>query len=196
MKSRIVLLFAVLVTCLLTTANAATWKFYNWNKYQKATVGQGTVWDKAWGIPKHSGWLWYWKGADKLKNVVVRDPSKKTKDLVLRVTYPARSRNPEASPNGGLGFLANPLKISKNAKVVTFQYSIFFPKGFKFVRGGKLPGLYGGHGECTGGTDSSGCFTTRYIYTFVILSNYNVVQNQLLTQLHYNNIESCGETMD
>jgi hypothetical protein len=171
MKSRIVLLLVVLVTCLLTSTEAATWKFYNWNKYQKLAINQGAAWEKVWGIPKHSGWLWYWKGADKTKNVAVRDPTKKTKDLVLRVTYPAGSRNPESRIAGGLGFLAQPLKISKNAKTVTFQYSVYFPKGFKFVRGGKLPGLYGGHGECTGGTDSSGCFTTRYVFTFVILSN-------------------------
>lgn len=164
MKSRIVLFLVVLVSCLLTATDAATWKFYNWNKYQKATVGQGSVWDKRWGIPEHGGWLWFWKGADKLKNVVVRDPTKKTKDLVLRVVYPAGSRNPEVNPNGGLGFLAQPLKISSKTKTVTFQYSVYFPKGFKFVRGGKLPGLYGGHGECTGGSDSNSCFTTRLMW--------------------------------
>lgn len=162
-KSRLLVLFAVLACTLFSAieAKSSSWSFHNWNKYGKATVGKPTVWDKAWGIPEHGGWLWFWKGADKLKNVVVRDPTHKTKDLVLRVVYPAKSRNPEVSPNGGLGFIANPISISNSAKTVSFQYSVYFPKGFDFVRGGKMPGLYGGHGECTGGTDQKTCFTTR-----------------------------------
>lgn len=27
--------------------------------------------------------------------------------------------------------------------------------------GGKLPGIYGGNGECTGGDESGSCFTSR-----------------------------------
>ncbi|KAI8076964.1 hypothetical protein BDF21DRAFT_364304 [Thamnidium elegans] len=167
MKSRIFLLFIVVVSCLFVATEAKKtkqWKFMNWNKYQKATIGVGSVWDKTWGISKHGGWLWFWKGADKLKNVVVRDPTKKTKDLVLRVVYPYKSINPESSTVGGLGFLAQPLKIDKNDRIVSLQYNIFFPKGFNFARGGKLPGLYGGHGDCTGGSSDSGCFTTRLMW--------------------------------
>ncbi|KAI7869603.1 uncharacterized protein EV154DRAFT_530699 [Mucor mucedo] len=166
MKSRIVLLFLVLVSCLLATEAKKTqsWKFMNFNKYKKLTIGKGSVMDKSWGIQEHSGWLWFWKGADKLKNAAAIDPSKKTKDLVLRVKYPANSVNPESNTIGGLGFLAQPLTINKSAKVVSLQYSVFFPKGFDFVRGGKLPGLYGGHGECTGGSSSSACFTTRLMW--------------------------------
>ncbi|CEP18284.1 hypothetical protein [Parasitella parasitica] len=144
-----------------------TWKFNNWNKFGTATVGRGSNWDKAWGIPKHSGWLWNWKGAEKLKNVLVRDPSGKTKDLHLRVVYPAGSRNPEANPVGGLGIKAQPLVIDSNVTTVELTYSVFFPKGFNFVKGvlgGKLPGLFGGHGDCTGGTDSNKCFTTRIMW--------------------------------
>ncbi|KAI8967614.1 hypothetical protein BDF20DRAFT_805967, partial [Mycotypha africana] len=143
------------------------WKFYNWNKYgKKVTVGKGSVWDKAWGIPEHGGWLWFWKDADKLKNVVVSDPSgRKKKDLMLRVKYPKGSRNPEVNPIGGLGFKAAPLKLDNKVKTVELQYSVYFPKGFNFVRGsGKLPGLYGGHGECTGGEESKSCFTTRLMW--------------------------------
>lgn len=163
MKSHIILLFLVLVSCLLSAEAKKTqsWKFMNFNKYKKVTIGKGSIMDKSWGIADHSGWLWFWKGADALKNAAFVDPSKQTKDLVLRVKYPANSRNPEVTPIGGLGFLAEPLNITKNEKVVSFQYSVYFPKGFDFVRGGKLPGLYGGHGECTGGSSSTACFTTR-----------------------------------
>lgn len=164
MKSNYLLLFIVVLSCLFVSSEAKktkSWKFMNWNKYQKATVGVGSIWEKDWNISKHGGWLWFWKNADKLKSVVVRDPTKKTKDLVLRVVYPTKSINPESSTVGGLGFVAEPLKITKSDKVVSFQYNVYFPKGFKFVRGGKLPGLYGGHGECTGGSSDNNCFTTR-----------------------------------
>ncbi|KAI9481607.1 MAG: hypothetical protein EXX96DRAFT_608284 [Benjaminiella poitrasii] len=183
-KSRFIVLLLVVVICLISTIEAAKkttkkkttkkkttvkkskyWKFYNWNKYGKATVGKGSVWDKAWGIPEHGGWLWFWKGADKLKNVVVSDPSGlKKNDRMLRVIYPKNSRNPEANPVGGLGFKAQPFTIDSKVKTVVFQYSVYFPKGFKFVRGGKLPGLFGGHGECTGGEDSKTCFSTRIMW--------------------------------
>lgn len=138
LQSRFLTLAFALFFCLISTIEAAktqTWKFYSWNKYKKATVGKGSVWDKAWGIPEHGGWLWYWKGAEKLSNVLVKDPSKKSSDLVLRVSYPKNSRNPEVSPVGGLGFKAVPYTITNKAKYVELKYQVFFPKGFKFVRG-------------------------------------------------------------
>jgi hypothetical protein len=150
-KSRYLLLLVVVFICFISTIEAAKrrttkrkstkkvrskyWKFYNWNKYGKATVGKGSVWEKAWGIPEHDGWLWNWKGADNFKNVAARDPSGKKKDLMLRVEYPAGSRNPEARIIGGLGFKAHPLEIDTKVKTVVLQYSVFFPRGFKFVRG-------------------------------------------------------------
>ncbi|EIE82183.1 hypothetical protein G6F46_009270 [Rhizopus delemar] len=139
------------------------WKFMNWNKYKKAKVGTTTKWNNKWHIPKHRGWLWAWKGSEK-QNAAYRDPTKKTKDLVLRVKYNAHSRNPEVNPIGGLGFLAEPLTATKSTKKVTFQYSVYFPKSFKFVKGGKLPGIYGGNGECTGGDESGSCFTSRLMW--------------------------------
>lgn len=149
-KSRYLLLLAVVFICLISTIEAAKkktkkksskkvkskyWKFYNWNKYGKATVGKGSNFEKDWGIPEHGGWLWNWKGADNFKNVAVRDPSGKKKDLMLRVEYPKGSRNPEVNPIGGLGFKAHPIAIDQKVKTVIFQYSVYFPKGFKFVRG-------------------------------------------------------------
>lgn len=38
---------------------------------------------------------------------------------------------------------------------------MFFPADFDFVKGGKLPGMYGGHKGCSGGQDSEDCFSTR-----------------------------------
>lgn len=138
LQSRFFTLALTLFVCLISAIEAAktqTWKFSNWNKYKKATVGKPTVWDSAWGIQEHDGWLWTWKGAEKLSNVLVTDPSKKTKDKVIRVVYPKNSRNPEVNPIGGLGFKAVPYTITNKAKYVTLQYSVYFPKGFNFVRG-------------------------------------------------------------
>lgn len=160
-KSQLAFLFVTLVLCLLSLAEAGSidieasltlrkgkgkggkkhnsklWTFWNWNKYKKATVGKPTVWDAAFGIPEHSGWLWVWKNAETRNDVLIKDPVNK-KDLVLRVKYPKDSRNPEQSLVGGLGFKAEPLKIPASTKTVKFQYSVYFPKGFDWVRGMSL----------------------------------------------------------
>lgn len=43
------------------------------------------------------------------------------------------------------------------------SYEVAFEKGFDFVKGGKLPGLYGGDhsGWCTGGQTSTMCLSLR-----------------------------------
>ncbi len=41
---------------------------------------------------------------------------------------------------------------------------MFFPTGFNFVKGGKLPGLYGGKASCTGGDPAVDCFSTRLMW--------------------------------
>ena len=39
-----------------------------------------------------------------------------------------------------------------------------FGAEFDFVKGGKLPGLFGGHMSCSGGAESEDCFSTRFIW--------------------------------
>jgi hypothetical protein len=68
----------------------------------------------------------------------------------LQILYPNGSINPGNKPQGGTEFYAHPLDV-KGAMNVTLEYSVFFPKDFDFVKGGKLPGLYGGHKGCSGG---------------------------------------------
>ncbi|KAG0139553.1 hypothetical protein CROQUDRAFT_54546 [Cronartium quercuum f. sp. fusiforme G11] len=84
---------------------------------------------------------------------------------VIQVRYPLGSINPanKNAPQGGMGFYASPLNIS-HATNVTFSYSVFFPKDFQFVKGGKLPGLYGGKTGCSGGVNSDNCFSTRLMF--------------------------------
>ena len=71
----------------------------------------------------------------------VNDPAGGS-NTVLRVEYPKGSFKPSARPVGGTGFYAQPINL-KNATFVSFSYQVFFPENFNFVRGGKLPGLYG-----------------------------------------------------
>ncbi|GAA6036980.1 hypothetical protein JCM8097_005489 [Rhodosporidiobolus ruineniae] len=81
----------------------------------------------------------------------------------LQVKYPAGSRNPGGSIQGGVGFYSSKIDITQ-ASNVSFSYSVFFPTGFNFVKGGKLPGLYGGAKACSGGSAAESCFSTRLMF--------------------------------
>ncbi|ESO97123.1 hypothetical protein LOTGIDRAFT_143466, partial [Lottia gigantea] len=47
---------------------------------------------------------------------------------------------------------------------MTLSYDVYFEKGMDFVIGGKLPGMYGGATNCTGGRHSDACLTTRFMW--------------------------------
>jgi len=78
----------------------------------------------------------------------------------IDVIYPAGSYKPSASPQGGFGLYTNH-KLTSQA---VFQYGVYFPAGFNFVKGGKLPGLYGGKRSCSGGDPAYDCFSTRLMW--------------------------------
>lgn len=64
----------------------------------------------------------------------------------IKAHYPKGSYKPSASdgsPKGGLSFYApGPASVDlTTAKEATFGYAVMFPAGFKFVKGGKLPGI-------------------------------------------------------
>ncbi|KAF9494129.1 polysaccharide lyase family 14 protein [Pleurotus eryngii] len=73
--------------------------------------------------------------------------------------YPAGSINPASQPQGGAEFYASPLEGMAKARQMVLTYSVFFPVDFNWVRGGKLPGLYGGRSHCSGGDDATDCFS-------------------------------------
>jgi hypothetical protein len=84
----------------------------------------------------------------------------------LRVFYPAGSYSPSAPPPriiGGSQFYG-PV-IPNGVASARLQYQIRFPPGFDWVKGGKLPGLYGGTGN-TGKVHPNGAdgFTTRCMW--------------------------------
>lgn len=82
---------------------------------------------------------------------------------ILQLVYPAHSVNPSSKPAGGADFYASPLNLS-GARNVTLAYSVFFPADFDWVKGGKLPGLFGGHTGCSGGASARDCFSTRLMW--------------------------------
>lgn len=83
------------------------------------------------------------------------------------IRYPAGSYKPSASPVGGTGFYATPIDLS-TAKTVSLEYKLFFPADFQFNKGGKLPGLIGGHPSCSGGNKASDCFSTRFMVSLTL----------------------------
>lgn len=72
----------------------------------------------------------------------------------LRVHYPAGTSSPGEEPVGGAGFYSDPPSM-KGAERACLSYMVRFPADFDFVRGGKLPGLYGGEAP-SGGEDVDG----------------------------------------
>ncbi|KAF8437533.1 hypothetical protein L210DRAFT_3647248 [Boletus edulis BED1] len=63
----------------------------------------------------------------------------------------------------GADFYATPLNLA-GARNVTLEYSVFFAANFNWVKGGKLPGLFGGHTGCSGGASAQDCFSTRLMW--------------------------------
>ncbi|ORY89257.1 hypothetical protein BCR35DRAFT_173071 [Leucosporidium creatinivorum] len=110
-----------------------------------------------------SNWNWT-SGTSEFLNFVV-DPFGGGK-IVLRVRYPKSSYAHEVA-GGVTGFYldvfdgANPLRA-------LLSYQVAFSTNFDFVKGGKLPGLYGGDhsGGCWGGVNSDLCFSLR-VYAYL-----------------------------
>ncbi|KAI9105334.1 hypothetical protein DFS34DRAFT_575047 [Phlyctochytrium arcticum] len=113
-------------------------------------------WEKAWMFVKDS----YGK---QNRDVVPNPTGGKPLQSVMSVTYPAGSRNPKGKIVGGCGFYATPIDIS-DSRSVTLSFNILFPEKFNFVKGGKLPGLYGGRTGCSGGNKALDCFSTRFMF--------------------------------
>ena len=82
---------------------------------------------------------------------------------LLRITYPAGSASQSAGGTDG-GTQAY-LELPEPTDTLDLRYQLRFPTTFDFVKGGKLPGLYGG--TITGGQhipDGTNGFSTRYMW--------------------------------
>lgn len=83
--------------------------------------------------------------------------------VLLRTSYPAgsASRGTDGPPGGMQAYMRLPNPVD----VLDLTYQVRFPAGFDFVKGGKLPGLFGG--EVTSGQnipDGTNGFSTRYMW--------------------------------
>lgn len=68
---------------------------------------------------------------------------------ILKATYPKGSYNPSSRFHGGFQFNAQP-KVFPSQQI-TLTYQVLFPIGFRWVKGGKLPGLWIGNMGANGG---------------------------------------------
>ncbi|MCW2873697.1 polysaccharide lyase [Actinacidiphila oryziradicis] len=107
-------------------------------------------------------------GSFGLSRALLLDQPHSALGRLLRVRYPARSASPTVTrqyhdPEGGAQlYLA--LRSGPTA-TLHLRYYVRFPPEFDFVKGGKLPGLYGG--SVTGGRhipDGSDGLSTRYMW--------------------------------
>ncbi|MGC9527902.1 MAG: polysaccharide lyase [Limnospira sp.] len=117
-------------------------------------------WRDNWEVRRSRSW-----GLENLE--VIDDPTDRF-DRVLRVVYPKNSATPSVSrkegvPIGGAQFLAD-LGMSP-ADALRLSYHLRFSENFDFVKGGKLPGLFGGS-EISGGEipDGTNGFSTRLMW--------------------------------
>jgi hypothetical protein len=102
------------------------------------------------------------------KNMQIMSNSGSKYNSVLRIHYPAQSASPtvsrkEGTPQGGAQFYAT---FGMPSKTTTrLSYDLRFSNNFDFVKGGKLPGLYGGKGN-NGGNIPNGAdgFSTRFMW--------------------------------
>ena len=105
----------------------------------------------------------YWGLSDHLK--LVRGMGGES-PYVLQVTLPKGSINPgnKYAPRGGAGYMWIP-GLPKGTSRACLTYSVWFPKNYDFVKGGKLPGLFGGMGP-SGGKKVTGKngFSTRFMW--------------------------------
>ncbi|KAF9222314.1 polysaccharide lyase family 14 protein [Gyrodon lividus] len=132
-------------------------------------------------VPLDDATLGIHKNTGKLKHDVVRPPPPIRPSLhpqperAWEARYFRGSCSPKTEIPGGLGFyLAGPKDIAKalegGAKEVIFSYRMMLEKDWEWVKGGKLPGMYGGIGDlayrCSGGRqyERCKCFNVRLMW--------------------------------
>jgi hypothetical protein len=106
-----------------------------------------------------------WFGLDRARVLTSTDP---LRGPVLRVTYPAGSASNLSAATDGTaygGAQAYLRLAGGSVDHLHLRYYLRFQRGFEFVKGGKLPGFYGGS-VTSGGHIPSGTngFSTRYMW--------------------------------
>lgn len=119
------------------------------------------TWTQAWQVLPDKDWGW--------TNLArIAEPGGRF-ETCLRATYPSNSCSPTSTtdygtPAGGGQFLATAGLPPTNA--LHLRYYVRFHADFPFVKGGKLPGLFGGTNAFSGGAvpDGTNGFSTRCMW--------------------------------
>ncbi|MGA8207280.1 MAG: polysaccharide lyase [Candidatus Dormiibacterota bacterium] len=82
---------------------------------------------------------------------------------VLTVIYPAGSTAPSMGPPYGGAQICEPFSSGPRTSA-TLTYRVRFPNSFQFVRGGKLPGFYGGVEPFSGGGHNAQGWSARLMW--------------------------------
>jgi len=125
------------------------------------------------GLLNSADWMNHWQtrsegawGSENLE--IIESESNRPDQTFLRVHYPAGSASPSVSrrndvPLGGTQFYAD-LNMSSQERL-KLSYRVRFSENFDFVKGGKLPGLFGGDGASGGNIpDGTDGFSTRLMW--------------------------------
>ncbi|MBT9314039.1 hypothetical protein IXB50_01200 [Leptothoe spongobia TAU-MAC 1115] len=120
----------------------------------------------------HLSWMNEWEPRDDkswgFDNFELLSNADSPFDHILRVHYPAGTASPSvsrqtSSPLGGAQFYGDLFLPAQTQ--LRLSYYVRFAEGFDFVKGGKLPGLFGGSGASGGkipdGTDG---FSARFMW--------------------------------
>ncbi|KAF9304757.1 hypothetical protein BGZ74_000702, partial [Mortierella antarctica] len=92
-------------------------------------------------------------------------------ELILRSLYPAKSYSHSKDPHAA--FVSTPLTnqafAGPKSRYIRLEYQMLFQPGFKWVKGGKLPGILlgseqGCNAGCSGGGSAENCFSTRMMW--------------------------------
>ncbi|XP_046375124.1 uncharacterized protein LOC124148193 [Haliotis rufescens] len=98
-------------------------------------------------------------GFDEDSGSVVLDPAG-TGEHVLKVFY-EKGHYIKVRGHRGIQFYWTPISPQTT---LTLSYDIYFDPNFDWVKGGKLPGLWGGSQTCSGGRHNEECFSTRFMW--------------------------------
>ncbi|KAG0020064.1 hypothetical protein BGZ82_011696 [Podila clonocystis] len=94
-----------------------------------------------------------------------------TTERILRSLYPAKSYSHSKDPHAS--FVSTPLAkkafAGPESRYIRLEYQMLFQPGFKWVKGGKLPGILSGSEQgcnagCSGGGSAENCFSTRMMW--------------------------------
>ena len=119
------------------------------------------AWTQEWHVLSDKDWGW--------TNLMRVSAPGERFETFLRATYPSNSCSPTSAeehgtPSGGGQFLADAGLAPTNA--LHLRYYVRFHAAFDFVKGGKLPGLFGGTDHFSGGAipDGTNGFSVRYMW--------------------------------